>query len=140
MLRGHNREGSTKESVRAGSEHGDLAAVHALAANRKINLGALRATNPVTLHRAHLVRPVHSVQVISQTLTIGGDAHHPLAQVALENREVIALRATISGDLLIGQHRAQAGTPVNRHFSHIGQAERVNHAALLQGAELIPAA
>ena len=140
VLRGYNREGSAKESVRAGGEHGDLTAIHPLAANRKINLGALRATNPVALHRTHLVRPVHSVQVISQTLTISGDAHHPLAQVALENREVTALRATIRGDLLIGQHRAQARTPVNRHLSHIGQAERVNHAALLQRAELIPAA
>ena len=43
-----------------------------------------------------------------QPVGVGGDAHHPLAHVALEDGEVAAVAAPVGGDLLVGDDRAQA--------------------------------
>ena len=59
-----------------------------------------------------------------QPVGVGGDAHHPLAHVALEHREVAAVAAAVGGDLLVGDDRAQARAPVDRRVGHVRQAVR----------------
>jgi hypothetical protein len=66
------------------------------------------------------------VQVVDQPVGVGGDPHHPLGQRAPEHREVAPLRAAVGGDLFVGQHRAQAGTPVDRRLVQVGQPVRVD--------------
>ena len=73
-----------------------------------------RAADPVALHQPDRLRPVQRVQVGQQPVGVRGDPHHPLLQVALEHREVAALAAPVGGHLLVGQHGAQPGTPVDR--------------------------
>ena len=98
---------------------------------------ALRAADPVALHRAHLLGPIDRVEVVGEALTVGGDAHHPLAQVALEDRVVAALGATVRGDLFIRQNRAQAGAPVDGGLGHVGEAVGVDDLRLSRAVERV---
>ncbi len=90
-----------------------------------------RAADPVALHLLERVRPVQPVQVGQQPLGVGGDPHHPLGQRAPENREVAALGTAVCGDLLVGQHRAQARAPVHRRLVQVGQPVGVDDLAAL---------
>jgi hypothetical protein len=74
----------------------------------KCTIAPVAATDPVALHRLDRLGPVEQVEVVDQPVGVGGDAHHPLAHVALEHREVAAVAAPVGGDLLVGQHGAQA--------------------------------
>ena len=89
--------------------------------DREVDVRAPRAADPVALHQLDRLRPVQRVQVLDQPVPVRGDPHHPLLQVALEDREVAALAAPVRGDLLVGQHRAQAGAPVDRGLADVGQ-------------------
>jgi len=103
-------------------------------------VSALGASDPVALHEAHLLGPVDGVEVRDQAVGVCGDPHHPLAQVPLEHRVVATLGAAVVGDLLVGQHGAQAGTPVHRGLGDVGEAERVEDGRPLHGRELGPRA
>ena len=35
--------------------------------------------NPVTLHQLDFFRPIDAVEILDQTVTVGGNAHGPLA-------------------------------------------------------------
>ena len=87
---------------------------------------ALGAADPVALHGAHLLGPVDCVEVVGQALTVCGDTHHPLTQVALEDRVVAALGAAVGGDLFVGQDRTQTGTPVDGGLGDVGEAVGVD--------------
>jgi len=67
-----------------------------------------------------------------------GDAHGPLAQLTLENREVASLGLAFGGDLLVGQHGAQTRAPVDRGLGDIGQAEVVQNVLLFGLVEVGP--
>ena len=99
-----------------------------------------RAADPVALHRLQRVGPVQPVEVVEQAVGVGGDAHHPLAHVALEHREVAAVAAAVGGDLLVGQHRAQARAPVHRRVGDVGQPVPSITSALLGRGQLRPRA
>ena len=88
--------------------------------------GAGRAADPVALHQLQRVGPVQPVQVVEQPVGVGGDPHHPLGQRTPEHREVAPLGAPVGGDLLVGQHRAQARAPVDRRLVQVGQPVRVD--------------
>ncbi len=100
--------------------------------------GTLAAPDPVALHGLDLLRPVHAVEVVGQAVGVGGDAHHPLAQVGLEDGVVAALGPAVVGDLLVGQHGPQAGGPVHRRLRGVGQPEVVQHARALHRCERRP--
>ena len=129
VLGGDDHEGRTEQRVGArrvnvqGVEGG---AGLARAGHVEAHGRALGAADPVALHRAHLLRPVDRVEVVGQALAIGGDAHHPLAQVALEDREVAALGAAIRGHLFVGEDRAQARAPVDGGLGDVGEAVGVD--------------
>ena len=102
--------------------------------------GAFRAADPVALHRADLLRPVDRVEVVSEALAVGGDPHHPLTQVAREDRIVAALGTPFRGDLFIRQDGPQAGAPVHGRFRDVGEAEGVHDLGSLDSVKLSPGA
>ena len=129
MLGGHDHEGRAEQRV--GARGVDVQGVEgsaslARAGHVEADGRALGAADPVALHRAHLFGPVDRVEVVGQALTVCGDTHHPLAQVALEDRVVAALGAAVGGDLFIGQDRSQAGAPVDGGLGHVGEAVGVD--------------
>ena len=129
MLGGHHHEGGAEEGVGAGgvdAQRRVLLGALTGPEDGEGHLGALGASDPVALHELDLLGPVHGVQVFGEAVAVGGDAHHPLAQVALEDREVAALGATIRGDLFVGQDRAQAGAPVDGGLGDVGEAVGVD--------------
>ena len=104
------------------------------------HLGPGRPADPVALHGLDRIRPVQPVQVVDQPVGVSGDAHHPLAQIAPEHREVADLAAAVGGDLLVRQHRAQPGTPVDGSLADIGEPVVRQHVGLLRLAQLDPRA
>ncbi len=135
VLRRQHHVGRAEQRVGAGREDLDL-----LVADREAHAGAVAAPDPVALHGLDLLRPVQPVQVVDQPVGVRGDPHHPLAQVPPEHGEVAALAAAVGGDLLVGQHRAQAGAPVHRRLGQVGQAVLVQHLALLGAGQPGPRA
>ena len=83
-------------------------------ATRKRTARAFAAADPVALHGLDGVGPLEQVEVVEQSIGVRGDAHHPLAQVALEHGIVAALAAAVGRHLFVGQHGAECGTPVDR--------------------------
>ena len=133
-------EGASEEGVGAGGVDDDGAVIHTLTGDGEGHFRAFGTADPVALHGAHLVRPVDGVQVVGQALAVGGDAHHPLAEVALEHGVVAAFTAPVGGDFFVGQNRSQSGAPVHGGFADVGQAVGVHGLGLLNGAQLIPGA
>ncbi len=103
-----------------------------------MNFGAVAAADPVALHRLDGVGPVEQFEVVDETVGVGGDAHHPLAHVALEHREVAAVAAPIGGDLLVGDHGAQTGAPVDRCLTDVREPAIVDDVGALVGGQLGP--
>ena len=99
---------------------------------------AVGFADPVALHELDLFRPVDAVKIFDQTVAVCGDAHGPLAQLTLEHREVTAFGLAFGGDLLVGEHRAQARAPVHRRLGDVCQAEVVEHVGLLGFGQIIP--
>ena len=99
---------------------------------------AVGFADPISLHELDLLRPVDAIKIFDQTVAVCGDAHGPLAQLALEHREVTAFGLAFGGDLLVGEHRAQARTPVHRGLGDVGQTEVVEHVSLLGFAQVSP--
>ena len=143
MLGCQHHVGGAEEGVGAGREdvdRGRRTRVTGGSIDRETDFGALRATDPVALHGLDRVRPVEQVEILEQAIGVGGDAHHPLLQRTFEDREVATVASAIGGDLFVGQHRSQAGAPVDRRLGDVGQPEVVQHAALLARRERIPGA
>ena len=90
------------------------------------DLGAGGSADPVALHGLDLLRPVQHVEILEQPVGVGGDAHHPLPQPLPEHREVAAVAAAVGGDLLVGQHRAEPGAPVDHRVGPVHQPVRVD--------------
>ena len=127
--------GGAEEGVGAGGEHLDGRLGHG-----EPDAGALRAADPVALHGLDLVGPVEPVEVVDEPVGVGGDPHHPLAEVLAEDGEVAALGAALGGDLLVGQDCAQAGAPVDRGVREVDEPVRVEDLLLLGAGQLAPGA
>ena len=127
VLGRQHHEGRAEQGVRAGREDLDRRRPSIRRRRRPGRRPGRPWLRPIQLRcmSLDLLGPVHAVQVVGQPVGVGGDPHHPLAQVALEDREVAALGAAVVGDLLVGQHRAQARAPVDRRLGGVGQAVAV---------------
>ena len=138
VLGGEHQIGGTEEGVRPGGEH---LQVHRLAVGRACREqrgGTGRAADPVALHGFDLLRPVQHVEVVEQPVGVGGDPHHPLPQPLPEHREVTAVASAVSGDLFVGQHGAQPGTPVHDRIRPVDQSVSVDHVGTLPCRQLRP--
>ena len=105
----------------------------------EVDLGPLALADPVTLLGRGVLGPIDGVQAIEQALGVCGDAQHPLLQRLAIHRVPAALAAAVD-DLLVGQHGAQLGAPVDGLLADIGQAMIVDDGALFVGGQLVPAA
>ena len=139
----NNHEGGAKQSIGASRidlEVVDACADFACSGNVKADRRTFGATDPVALHRTDLVGPVDCVKVVCQTLAVSGNAHHPLAQIALEHRVVAPLGATFGSDLFVRENGTQARTPVHGSLGHIHQTEVVDDLRLFDGVKVCPIA
>ncbi len=135
VLGGQRHVGGTEQRVRTRGEHLDAVAVRI-----ELHLGTVRAPDPVALHGLDLLRPVQVLEVVDQAVGVRGDAHHPLLQVLPEHREVAALAAAVRRDLLVGQHGAQSGAPVDHRIRMVDKAVRVQDLATLHSVQRRPVA
>ena len=129
VLGRHHKEGRAEQRVGAGREHGvvDRGPAHPggaggtqiLAAEHHFR--ALRAPDPVALHRLHVLRPLDPVEVPQQPLGVVGDAQEPLLQLADFDLRAAALAAAVH-DLLVGEHRLVVGAPLHRRLLAVGEA------------------
>ncbi len=67
-----------------------------------------------------------------------GDPHHPLPQRPPVHRVVADVAAAVGRDLLVGQHGAKAGTPVDRLLGDVGQPAVIDEPTPLQLGQRIP--
>ena len=133
VLRRQHHVGGAEQGVGAGGEHLDVGAVGVEEHRRPSG-----PPDPVALHGLNLLRPVQDVEVLQQPIGVGGDPHHPLAQPFAEYRKVTALAAAVSGDFLVGQHGAQARTPVHHRVGAVDQPVRVDDVRALARRQLRP--
>jgi len=95
---------------------------------------AVRAADPVALHRQHLVRPlVQLLRSVEQLVGILRDPQEPLLQVARPDRRAAAPAAAVH-HLLVGQHGPAVGAPVHRRLPAVGEPPLVH----LQEQPLVP--
>ena len=127
MLGCQHHERCAEQGVRSGSEHAQRPGV-----GGEPHRCPLAAPDPVALHVFDGVWPVQPVEVGQQSVTVRGDPHLPLAQVPLEHREVADVAAVVGGDLLVGQHRAQARAPVDQRVGQVRQPVVVDDSALVE--------
>ncbi len=137
VFRGDDGERGAEQGI--GTRRVDF---HVLDAARGLDLevdgGSMRFADPVALHEFDLLGPVDAIEVFDQTVSVCGDAHGPLAQLALEHREVAAFGLALGGDLLVGEHGAQSRAPVHRGLGDVRQTELVEHVGLLGLGQLVP--
>ena len=88
--------------------------------NFEIHFRAFAAANPVPLHFLERIAPVNRVEIGQQFLGVGGDAEHPLAHRLADDRKAADFALAVN-DFLVGQHRAEFGTPVHRRFADVGK-------------------
>ena len=121
MLGRQHEEGRSEERVRAGGEHGIVDA-ELLAAEH--DLGALRAADPVLLHRDHVRRPLDRGHVGEQPVRVLGDAEEPLLELLGLDLRAAALAAPVD-HLLVGQHGGVLRAPLDRGLLAVGEAALV---------------
>ena len=109
MFRRHDHVGRTKKRVAARRKHRER---FSRICNRETNLCAFTSTNPVDLHRARGLWPLHQRKISNQAIGVGRDAKHPLFQRFSHDRMTTAFTATID-DLFIGKHGAKLRAPVH---------------------------
>ena len=114
-----DEEGRPEQGVGAGREYREIE-IQLLAA--KDDLGALGATDPVALHRDHVLGPgIELIEVAQEALGVIGDPEKPLLELALDDNRPAALAATVY-HLLIGEHRCVLGAPLDRSLGAVGEA------------------
>ena len=113
-----HHESNAEDGVGASGKDGEtfVAVFHG-----KLHFGPFRATNPVALRFFQRVGPVHFVQSFEQTLCIRTNAKAPLAHLFLHNG-VATTHTNAVNHFVVGQHRAQFGTPVHHRFAQISNA------------------
>ena len=116
---GQHKEVGAVEGVRPCGKHLDGPAFVVLDVKPQLCSG--RLANPVALYLFDAVRPIDAVQTLEQTVSIGRDAHHPLAHFFAHHRMSSALTQP-PDDLIVGQYSAQSRTPIDLAVGEVGQA------------------
>ena len=118
VLGRHDEERRTEQRVRPRREHRvvDLQLVAG-----EDDLRALRAPDPVALHRLDVLGPADRAEILEQPVGVVGDAKEPLRQLAHLDERARALTAAVL-DLLVGEHGLLDGIPVDGGLLLVGQA------------------
>ena len=88
---------------------------------KKSTSGAGAPPDPVPLQHLDALGPVEPFEVLFQPIGVGGDPQHPLPQRHADHGMAAAF-AQAADHLLVGQHRAQGGAPIDRGLDLVGQA------------------
>ena len=118
MLGGHDEERRAEERVRPRREDRVVDPQLLVAEG---DLRALRAPDPVALHRLDVRGPLDRVEVVEQAVGVVGDAEEPLLELAHLD-EVAATLAAPVDDLLVGEDGLVVGAPLDGRLAAIGQA------------------
>ena len=95
-----------------------------LGGNKEVDLGAGAPPDPVGLELLNARRPVERLELLLQSIGVGGDPQHPLPQRDADDRIAAAL-AHPPDHLLVGEHRAQGRAPVDRRLRLVGEAVEI---------------
>ncbi len=122
MLRRQDEEGRSEERVGPGREDGQLLPAPLDAEH---DARALRAADPVALHRQHALRPVlQQAHLVQQCVCIVGDPEEPLRQALRLDLGPAALTAAVD-DLLVREHGLVDRAPLDRRLLPVGEAALV---------------
>ena len=131
VLGRQHHEGGAVDGVDARGEDAQGGA----ALDREVDLGPVRAADPVALLREHALRPgLQVLHVVEQLVLVGRDAQEPLLHPAFLHL-ALAAPADAALGLLVGQHRLAGGAPVDGGLGAVGDAA-LEHA---QEEPLVPA-
>ena len=84
------------------------------------HLGALRAADPVALHRQHTVRPVELRHVVEEPVGEVGDLEHPLLEVPRLDLVAAALAVAVD-HLLVREHGLVERAPLHGRRLPVGE-------------------
>ena len=119
VLGGEDEEGGAEERVGPGGEDGEVDP-ELLVSER--DLGALRAADPVALHRHDVLGPaLEQAEVGEQAVGVGGDPEEPLLEVARLDEAAAALAVAVD-HLLVGEHGLVDRAPLDGGVLAIGEA------------------
>ena len=118
VLGGKHHVGGAEKGIGAGGVHGDGVALAV-----EVHFGTGGLANPVALEELDALRPVERFEFVDKALGIGGDAQHPLAELAALHDVALALPFL---GFFVGEHGAHVGAPVHHALCHVGQAHVVN--------------
>ncbi len=125
MLGSDDGVGHAEGGVRPGREDPDGQRGTAVAAvpplDAEVELGSLRAPDPVPLHGLDPLGPFEGLEVGQELVGVVGDPEEPLLQVALLDEVAGTLTGPVRQHLLVGQHRLAAGAPVDRGLGPVGE-------------------
>ena len=103
VFRGEHHVGAAEQRVRACRENLERAECRDFQLEQ--DLGTFAATDPGLLHPFCGVGPIDIFEVREQALGVGGDAQHPLAEIATLDGEPADLALTVD-HFLVGEHGA----------------------------------
>jgi len=104
----------------------------------KIDLRAGAAADPVALQLLDARGPVEPFELLLEPIGIGSDPQHPLAEWNADDRMAAPL-AHAADHLLVGEHSAERGAPVDRCLRLIGEPVRIairRHGRLSRGGHV----
>ena len=131
VLGGENHEGRPVDRVDSRGEDAD----GLLSLDRKIDLGARRASHPVLLLEEHAVGPGRELlHVLEELVLVGGDAQEPLLHLTLLD-DTLAAPAEPALGLLVRENGLAGRTPVHGRLGPVRDAP-LEH---LEEEPLVPA-
>ncbi len=79
----------------------------------EVELHALRASDPIALHRLDPLGPVDLLETVEQLVRVLGDRKEPLLQVSLDDDITGTFARAVREDLFVGEHGLTSGAPVD---------------------------
>ncbi len=118
VLRRDDHVGGAKNRIRTRGVDAEFVVV---TVQRKVNIGAFAAADPVGLLQANPFNIIYRIQVVQKALGIIGDFQHPLIFGAANDFAAAAL-ADAADHFFIGQTHFAAYTKVDGEFFFVGEA------------------
>ncbi len=119
MFRGQDHIGRAEQRIRPSGKHFDL--VIRRTRDFKEDAGSFGTANPIALHFFNGFGPIDLIQILDESISIGGNPQHPLPH-GYANDGMTTPFALAILHFLVSQDGPQSRAPVHGHFSNIGQS------------------
>ena len=126
-FRCEHHECHSEDGVGACGEDGEF---HVAVFHLELHLRSFRASYPVFLCLLDAVAPLHGVESFEQTLRVCRRTEAPLLHLLLHHGVAAAFAHAVH-HLVVGEHRAESGTPVHHGLAEVGDAVVHEHLLLL---------